>query len=275
MNVVTCGPDYLWMWSEWSGHTWTSNGPPVVRSAEVLMSGLNWAFCLEVAQLKEVFTQTHDLQLVCVSLSSWRRSGLSCCEARLSERLNRGDLEAAADCSSAVSWWSVEAASGLWGSELLVYRSVFPPSVLVTVWTVRPSGGWSDVSEQTGSGSDQICCCIRVSSELKSKCSAFKQSSMCLVMAEFFTANSIYDFQQVFVGRWACSSHSEQQVSCCDTCVCLRGWGKCVGPLPLVPTAFEQTLNSWLAACCCVWFSVGGGAFCELQEPMRSGGGAS
>ena len=133
------------------------------------MSGLNWTSCLKVAQLKEVFTQTHDLQSVSVSLSSWRRSGLSSCcearlwgpavrpgcEARLSGRLNREDLEAEvlqqteADWSSAVSWWRVEAASGLWGTELLVYRSVFPFSVLVTVWTVRPSGGWSDLLLQS------------------------------------------------------------------------------------------------------------------------------
>ena len=139
MNVVTCGPDYLWMWSEWSGHTWTSNGPPVVRSAEVLMSGLNWAFCLEVAQLKEVFTQTHDLQLVCVSLSSWRRSGLSCCEARLSERLNRGDLEAAADCSSSqlVECWSSFWTLRLWAAGLQVSFSSFSSCDSVNSQAVR------------------------------------------------------------------------------------------------------------------------------------------
>ena len=97
------------------------------------------------------------------------------------------------------------------------------------------------------------------------------------------------------------SSHSEQ-VSHSDTCLCLRGSDKCVGPLSLVTTAFEQTVqrtvvclrstkpsyqrdsavlgtNSWRAACCCVCFSVesqcGGGAHYELREPMRSGGGAS
>ena len=38
-------------------------------------------------------------------------------------------------------------------------------------------------------------------------------------------------------------SHSVQQVSHCDTCVCLRCWNKWVGPLPLVAKAFEQTLQ--------------------------------
>ena len=72
-----------------------------------------------------------------------------------------------------------------------------------------------------------------------------------------------------------------EQMSHCDTCVCLRWWNKCVGPLPLVATAFEQTLqwtvvcsrsdatksnywrdgaflgtNSWLASRCCVCSSV-------------------
>ena len=73
----------------------------------------------------------------------------------------------------------------------------------------------------------------------------------------------------------SCASHSEQQVSYCDACFCLRCWNKCVGLLPLnkpcsgpwfvrgltpqnqatnetVPFR-EQTL---LAACSCVCFLV-------------------
>ena len=45
---------------------------------------------------------------------------------------------------------------------------------------------------------------------------------------------------------WAaavCTSRSEQQVSHCYPGVCLRCWNKCFGPLPLVATAFEQTLQ--------------------------------
>ena len=41
----------------------------------------------------------------------------------------------------------------------------------------------------------------------------------------------------------SCTSCSEQQVSHCDACVCLRGWNKFVGSLPLVTTAFKQTLQ--------------------------------
>ena len=41
----------------------------------------------------------------------------------------------------------------------------------------------------------------------------------------------------------SCTSRSEKQVSQFDTCICLRGWNKWVGPLSLVGTAFKQTLQ--------------------------------
>ena len=42
---------------------------------------------------------------------------------------------------------------------------------------------------------------------------------------------------------WSCTSRSEQQVSHCDACVCLRCWNKWVGPLPLVA---KLSSGSWL-----------------------------
>ena len=41
----------------------------------------------------------------------------------------------------------------------------------------------------------------------------------------------------------SCASRSEQQVSHCDTCACLRCWNKLVSPLPLVASAFEKILQ--------------------------------
>ena len=43
-------------------------------------------------------------------------------------------------------------------------------------------------------------------------------------------------------------SRSEQQVSHCDTSICLRCWNKWVGPLPLVAKSFEQILQ-WTVVC--------------------------
>ena len=100
-----------------------------------------------------------------------------------------------------------------------------------------------------------------------------------------------------------CASCSEQ-VSHSDTGVCLRCWNKWVGLLPLVATAFKQTLQRtmvWryrtklltrkslfgnkLFACCHVvvfvslWKVFAGvwttGAHHELREPMGSGSEAS
>ena len=77
--------------------------------------------------------------------------------------------------------------------------------------------------------------------------------------------------------------------------VCLRGWGKCVGPLPSRSDTTEPNhwrhrtepltrpclsgTNSWLGSCC-IWVCLflcgksvrGSGAYCELREPVGSSG---